>query len=46
VRIRAKQRLIDEEHAPSPLGGDHSTDDHNPPHTPMQIVGVRARKSP
>jgi ABC-type branched-subunit amino acid transport system substrate-binding protein len=29
---------------PSLLGGTYAMDDHNHPHTPMQIVGVRAGK--
>ncbi len=30
---------------PSLLGGTYAMDDHNHPHTPMQIVGVRAGKA-
>ena len=29
---------------PSLLGGTYAMDDHNHPHTPMQIVGVRDGK--
>ena len=29
---------------PSLLGGTYAMDDHNHPHTPMQIVGVRGGK--
>ena len=29
---------------PSRLGGTYAMDDHNHPHTPMQIVGVRDGK--
>jgi hypothetical protein len=30
---------------PSLLGGTYAMDDHNHPHTPMQIVGVRGGKA-
>ena len=30
---------------PSLLGGTYKMDDHNHPHTPMQIVGVRGGKA-
>lgn len=30
---------------PSLLGGTYATNDHNHPHTPMQIVGVRGGKT-
>jgi branched-chain amino acid transport system substrate-binding protein len=30
---------------PSLLGGTYAMDDHNHPHTPMQIIGVRGEKT-
>ena len=30
---------------PSLLGGTYKMDDHNHPHTPMQIIGVRGGKA-
>jgi branched-chain amino acid transport system substrate-binding protein len=38
------QQALKSSKMPSLLGGDYTMDDHNHPHTPMQIVGVRAGK--
>lgn len=38
------QRALKTTTMPSLLGGTYAMDDHNHPHTPMQIVGVRAGK--
>ena len=38
------QRALKTTAMPSLLGGTYAMDDHNHPHTPMQIVGVRGGK--
>lgn len=38
------QRALKTTTMPSLLGGTYAMDDHNHPHTPMQIVGVRGGK--
>ena len=38
------QRALKSTAMPSLLGGTYAMDDHNHPHTPMQIVGMRAGK--
>jgi branched-chain amino acid transport system substrate-binding protein len=38
------QRALKTTTMPSMLGGTYAMDDHNHPHTPMQIVGVRGGK--
>jgi branched-chain amino acid transport system substrate-binding protein len=38
------QQALKTSKMPSLLGGDYTMDDHNHPHTPMQIVGVRGGK--
>jgi branched-chain amino acid transport system substrate-binding protein len=38
------QRALKTTQMPSLLGGNYAMDDHNHPHTPMQIVGVRGGK--
>jgi branched-chain amino acid transport system substrate-binding protein len=51
IRRANSDRSEDIEHAlktttmPSLLGGTYSMDDHNHPHTPMQIIGVRGDKT-
>jgi branched-chain amino acid transport system substrate-binding protein len=39
------QRALKTTTMPSLLGGTYAMDDHNHPHTPMQIVGVRSGKT-
>ena len=39
------QRALKTTTMPSLLGGTYAMDDHNHPHTPMQIVGVRGGKA-
>ena len=39
------QRALKTTTMPSLLGGSYAMDDHNHPHTPMQIVGVRGDKT-
>jgi branched-chain amino acid transport system substrate-binding protein len=39
------QRALKTTTMPSLLGGTYAMDDHNHPHTPMQIVGVRGSKA-
>ena len=39
------QRALKTTTMPSLLGGTYAMDDHNHPHTPMQIVGVRGGKT-
>lgn len=39
------QRALKTTAMPSLLGGTYAMDDHNHPHTPMQIVGVRGGKA-
>ncbi|HEX9168568.1 MAG TPA: ABC transporter substrate-binding protein [Roseiarcus sp.] len=39
------QRALKATAMPSLLGGTYAMDDHNHPHTPMQIVGVRGAKA-
>jgi branched-chain amino acid transport system substrate-binding protein len=39
------ERALKTSTMPSLLGGAYAMDDHNHPHTPMQIVGVRAGKA-
>ena len=38
------QRALKSSTMPSLLGGSYAMDDHNHPHTPLQIVGVREGK--
>ena len=38
------QKALKSSAMPSLLGGTYVIDDHNHPHTPMQIVGVREEK--
>jgi branched-chain amino acid transport system substrate-binding protein len=38
------QRALKSSNMPSLLGGSYAMDDHNHPHTPLQIVGVRDGK--
>ena len=38
------QQALKSSKMPSLLGGDYTMDDHNHPHTPMQILGVREGK--
>jgi branched-chain amino acid transport system substrate-binding protein len=38
------QQALKSSKMPSLLGGDYTMDDHNHPHTPMQIVGMRDGK--
>ena len=37
----AIQQALKSSRMPSLLGGSYAMDDHNHPHTPMQIVGLR-----
>jgi branched-chain amino acid transport system substrate-binding protein len=39
------QKALKSSKMPSLLGGSYAMDDHNHPHTPMQIVGVREGKA-
>ena len=39
------QRALKTSKMPSLLGGTYAMDDHNHPHTPMQIIGVRGGKA-
>jgi ABC-type branched-subunit amino acid transport system substrate-binding protein len=41
----AIQRALKTTAMPSLLGGTYAMDDHNHPHTPMQIIGVRGGKT-
>jgi ABC-type branched-subunit amino acid transport system substrate-binding protein len=38
------QKALKSSNMPSLLGGGYTMDDHNHPHTPMQIIGVRDGK--
>ena len=38
------QKALKTSSLPSALGGDYKLDDHNHPHTPMQILGVKDGK--